>query len=107
VQDRAPIWSPDGNSIAYASGVYSPSIGYQYDLMLMQPDGTAVQQVTSNLNVAGKFSWSPDGRRIALRAGLGSAAEIYVIDVSSGEIVRLTNNAVEDANPVWRPDTWR
>jgi YVTN family beta-propeller protein len=109
VQDRAPVWSPDGGSIIYASGNFSSTLGRsQYDLMLMQSDGSFAQRVTDgSLSVAGRFSWSPDGRRIALQAGLGSAAEIYVIDIYSGEEIRLTNNSVEDSNPVWRPDTWK
>jgi YVTN family beta-propeller protein len=112
LEDRAPVWSPDGQWVAIASGtpLYSPGgqiTGFDHELTLMRPDGTAQQRITSNLYLAGLFSWSPDGRRIALQSRTGEEAEIYMVDVVTGLATRLTNNAVEDTLPVWRPDTWR
>jgi Tol biopolymer transport system component len=65
--------------------------------------------------------WSPDGTRIALQgfpllpdgtlerladhsSGLGPTADIFVIDVDSGVLTRITDDPGNDIRPVWSPD---
>lgn len=47
---------------------------------------------------------SPDGRRIAFFAEVDGDHDIYLMDLRSGEIERLTTNDRWDATPVWTPD---
>jgi Tol biopolymer transport system component len=68
-------------------------------------------------------AWSPDGTRIAFSGyavsadgkveGLGDHTktgftppdgEIFVLDVASGELTRLTDNVFDDQQPTWSPD---
>jgi Tol biopolymer transport system component len=53
-------------------------------------------------------AWSPDGQFIAFTVydssrGQGSE-ELYILNVNSGEIRRLTNNHYRDDAPSWSPD---
>ena len=53
---------------------------------------------------------SADGRRVAFVRTLhddtpsGRKPELYTVSTAGGEAVRLTENTVEDVNPVFSPD---
>jgi Tol biopolymer transport system component len=100
VGDAGPVtWSPDGAHIAY----FRPS-----GLYVMDPDGGNLRNLSTTMQLSPWIAWSPDSRRIAGQSGSSiNDIEIYVIDVMTGDIKRLTYNAVYDSEPVWRPDTWK
>jgi tricorn protease len=51
---------------------------------------------------------SPDGRTIAFASDRdGEDFEIYAVNVFTGEVERLTDNAVYDRDPFWSPDGQR
>ena len=54
--DVNPVWSPDGQHIAFAAG---------RSLYTVRPDGTDLTQVVESLQLQTQPSWSPDGLRIA------------------------------------------
>jgi len=53
--------------------------------------------------LTGPPSWSPDGDRIAFAADGGGDLEIFVLDLTSSEVVQLTDNEVHDFMPAWQP----
>src|SRR5436189_295803 len=57
-----PAVSPDGSTIAYR-GFFGPEEG-DYDLYVMNADGTGVARLTDGA-LAADPSWSPDGSEIA------------------------------------------
>lgn len=103
-----PAWSPDGTRIAFlATDNNSTRNVYVWD----SRSGT-IEQLTRQQFDVRYFVWSPDGSRIAFidrninlyRADNYNATGIHVLDVTSGEIVSLTNITVADAPPAWSPD---
>jgi len=55
-------------------------------------------------SVQQKFSWSPDGTRLVFQDGFSyEESELYVANVLSGEVERLTDNDTMDENPDWSP----
>ncbi len=50
------------------------------------------------------WSLSPDGSRIALRIGGSAGLDVWVKDLESGTLNRLTFDAAEDRKPRWSPD---
>ena len=50
-------------------------------------------------------AWSPGGDRIAFSAlTLGGISDLYLLELRSGELVRVTEDPYEDLDPTWLPD---
>jgi len=45
--------------------------------------------------------WSPDGKNIVFVSRRDGNDEIYIMDITSGEIERLTHNPARDLEPAW------
>jgi Tol biopolymer transport system component len=50
-------------------------------------------------------NWSPDGKKIVF-SGISYAglSDIYIVDVESGQLQRLTNDFYNDRDPAWSPN---
>lgn len=49
-------------------------------------------------------AWSPDGRRLAFSGlSLGGTSDIYVAELPSGRLTRVTDDVYEDLDPTWLP----
>ena len=70
-----PVWSPDGSTIAFHSGL---------GIVLIRPDGTALRELKFPRYVYGP-AWSPDGSKLAV---VGRATH-YVINVDGTGLRRL------------------
>jgi len=49
-------------------------------------------------------AWSPDGNYIAFTSNRSNNWDIYLLDLVSGALIRLTQNPGFDGNPSWSPD---
>ncbi len=49
-------------------------------------------------------SFSPDGRRIAFAAVINGYTDIFIVDVETESLERLTNDHYSDLQPSWSPD---
>ena len=61
--DTGPVWSPDGDEIAFSRGVGGPGEGSQA-LWIIGADGTRPRRVT---DFTGKMTWLPDGKALVQR----------------------------------------
>jgi WD40 repeat protein len=88
-------WSHDGNRIVYRS---------LDDIWIMNSDGTAAQQVTTNPSTDSSPALSPDGSKIAFVSHRDGNSEIYVINTDSSNELNLTEHPALDGDPDWSPD---
>ena len=98
----APMWSPDGNSVAY----FSDKSG-EYKLYIAPQNGLAAPREINLPEPSRPYvpSWSPDGKRIAFQ---DSKFRVWLVDIAAGTA------AIADADmhfsadrsiiPVWSPD---
>jgi dipeptidyl aminopeptidase/acylaminoacyl peptidase len=100
------------NGLVYrADGAgYLPN-GYSQIFVLPADGGTPRQLTYQDRNHDGRLSWSPDGRRLYFAANAEEGweydpveADIYALDVGSGEITRLTTRDGPENSPVVSPD---
>ena len=65
----APVWSPDGSSLAFGLGRFFPMVqGFgPADLAVLDAKSGALRVLTDGKENIGFPSWSPDGRRMVYR----------------------------------------
>ena len=75
-----------------------------YEIYIMNGDGTNQTRLTNN--PAGDFqpSISPDGTKIAFSSDRDGNTEIYTMNADGTNQTRLTNNTTGDGSPTWSPD---
>jgi Tol biopolymer transport system component len=49
-------------------------------------------------------TWSPDGRTVAFSALVGGFNDLYLYDLETNNLRRLTNDAFTELDPAWSPD---
>ena len=100
-----PQISPDGKRVAYVLvAVNDKGDGYDASLWLVETDGASAPR---RLTVGPRDSaprWSPDSQTLAfLRAGEREAAQIYLLPMSGGEGMKLTDLPRGMSPAVWSP----
>ncbi len=97
----AGSWSPEGDQFVFAAVERGqPTLV----LLDMKRPGHQRQFTLSQFGQILTPSWSPDGRAIAFAALEGGITDVYVFDIASGSLRRLTNDAYSDLQPEWSPD---
>jgi TolB protein len=96
----SPAWSPDGQWLAYVSFESKRSVVY---VQLVRTGER--RQVSARAGINGAPAWSPDGRKLALTLGGGNGnPDIYVLDLASQNLTRITDDPAIDTEPTWAPD---
>ena len=94
-----PTWSPDGSRIAYAS-----LHGQEWDVHVINADGSGGRRLTTAAGMDWEPAWSPDGSRIAFVSKRDGNNEIYVMDADGSDQTNITNHSASDTAPSWSPD---
>lgn len=104
-----PTWSPDGRKL-----VFSGNRGGITDLYMVDRDGRAFHELTHDKYGDLMPQWSPDGRTIVFTSDRGPGTEverlrfsplqISLLDLETGAVTVIPNQAGININPMWAPD---
>jgi Tol biopolymer transport system component len=104
--DGNPVWSPDGQQIAFESFVGGVA-NRKNEHYVMIADGSGQQNLTRNPAADSAAAWSPDGQKIAFTSDRNTQryrTALYVMNADGSDQQALTRNTAQDSWPVWSPD---
>jgi WD40 repeat protein len=96
-----PAWSPDGTRIAFASARAG-----NYDIYVIDADGTNERRLTSYAGYDMDPAWSPDGEWIVYAGGGDSFRhiQIHVMHADGSDDRALTSDEATNRFPAWSLD---
>lgn len=98
---REPAWSPDAKKIAVACLVSSGN----YDICVINRDGSGLTRLVQRASVDRKPAWSPDGNTIAFAIAPSNETigEIALVPAGGGDVTIVTHGT----DPSWSKDATR
>ena len=90
-----PALSPDGQLLAFVSGG---------DIWEVPATGGVARALVSDVASEGRPLYSPDGKKLAFTSTRGGSANIYILDLASGAVTRLTYAEAGEELDAWSPD---
>jgi len=112
--ELAPVYSPDGKEIAYLkrtedrrqktdsqasrkeNNLQSSIFNLQYDIWVMNSDGSGGRQITNEISVLSYPAWKPDGKEIVfVSEGNEQAPEIWGYNIAEGSLKNIAS--IKDA----------
>jgi len=98
-----PVWSPDGNQIAF-EGCVGGSLstdcppGVSFDIFLVNQDGSNLLNLTKDPSMDRYPAWLSSDE-IAFSSNRSGKEEIYIIKADGTALTQITNNPTMNTNP--------
>ncbi len=99
--NSAGEWHPDGRYFAVAGINRGEPIISVLDI---EQGGIAREVKLDGVGEAYTPTWSPDGNRIAFTGHRNGFTDLFVLDLTTEELTRLTADQYADLQPSWSPD---
>lgn len=96
--NRDATMSPDGRNIALTLEKDG-----NYEVYIIDLDGTIKTRVTQSPGLDESPSWSPDGQQLAIVSDRYGGPQVYRVPPQGGSPTRLTTNAAIHPRPDWSP----
>jgi len=98
--DNYASFSPDGTKVIFSSDREKST--WNYDIYIVNSDGTNLTRLTNSPTSNYYASFSPDGTKIVFASKRDGSEEVYLMDLSSNNQVRITTLGLNSA-PSWSP----
>jgi Tol biopolymer transport system component len=110
-EDKDATWSPDSTKLAFISERDGNAEIYvmerdALDALCENSVGNPKQiyRLTDTEEPESDIAWSPDGERLLFVSERDGNKEIYLMDYTGNNEIRLTFNQKDDYDPLWAPD---
>ncbi len=97
-RDLLAVWSPDRRSVAHSREAGA------WGVRIVSADGGTEVALSDELAADARVAWSPDGRRLAFVSERERTSDLYLLDVQTGELQKLTDDPTIEGDPAWSPD---
>ena len=102
-EDYSPVWSPNGQQIAFSRILYNRRGDKNYEIFVMEADGDNQRNLTQQPALDSGADWSPDGSQIAFSSNRDGETNIYLMDTDGGNVKHLESPHFS-TRPKWSPD---
>lgn len=96
-------WAHQRNRIAFSHGTAFQGPRSTVNIETVAPDGSGHKALTAKTGNNAFPSFSPDGKRLAFRSGRSGSKNLYIMDLSSTTVTRLTKGKWTDTMVDWSP----
>lgn len=97
--DSGAKFSPDNKKIAFYG---RDEITGNYDIFIMNSDGSEIENLTNDTLQDFSPVWSPDGNWLAFTRGNSENYDIWIMNIQTKEMRRLTTQLKRDETPFWK-----
>jgi Tol biopolymer transport system component len=97
--DTQPDWSPDRRRLVFIRSDSPRDTGH---VLIVNSDGTGLEQLTTGEPSFWDATWSPDGQRIAVTKSDFGGIHVYVMNTDGSGLRRLVE--IQSGGPSWSPD---
>lgn len=103
--ESRPSWSPDGAQLTFAAPRNGTGDLGIYTVKISEGSGKLDLVCLTNHPAQDTMPvWSPDGARLAFRSDRDGAFDIYVLDLETQAVLRLTQDGANNSPYAWSPD---
>jgi len=97
----AGTWSPDGSRFAFVTFDEGDN-----GIAIAGVEDRSIQRAISLSDVDAVFAlaWSPDGSSILFSGSHGGVTDLFLLDLDSERVERLTHDRYAELHPSWSPD---
>jgi Tol biopolymer transport system component len=104
LDNPSSFWEIQNFALQSSRIVFHSNRDGNYEIYVMDADGSGQTRLTSNSDSDSSPAWSPDRSKIAFQSSRDGNWEIYVMDADGTDQTRLTNDPAFDGRPAWSAD---
>jgi Tol biopolymer transport system component len=100
--ELSAMYSPDGTKIVYVTDQ-----GGNYDIVVLNANGSNPVQLTSTVALEGSPTWTPDGSRILYESDVSGSSQVWIMNAGGSEQTQITQGDLSNYRPSASPDGQR
>jgi len=93
-------WSPDGSALAFTA----KGAGEEALFLVDARSGRTTRHVIPDIGEVRSPAFSPDGQRVALVGVSGGVSDLYLFELATRRVERVTNDDFAERSPAFSPD---